>query len=90
MENRIVGRRILIAVLGLVIIGGAVLAAVTFNGGNWFASNPAFNQPSNETVDQNNVVPVTGPGTEKGSYDSQYLDSEYGCGHEVVEDPRDW
>jgi len=84
------GRKIIFILLSLLLISGAVVAVMTIDGGKWLISNPAFNQPPAESVQQNVVVPVTGAGFEVESVENQSPESGYGCHHDSAMNPADW
>ena len=90
MANILTGRRILYILLGLLLISGAVLAAVAMYGAILDGANPAASQPSDQVVEDNVVVPVTGAGVEEKSVGDPYYQSGSGCSHEVAENPLDW
>lgn len=90
MANILTGRRILYFLLGLLLISGAALAVMAFNGENIFRANPESSQPSNQALEQNLVVPVTGAGVEGKAVSDPYLESGYGCNHDTAENPIDW
>lgn len=90
MAFALTGRRILYILLGLLLIGGAVFAAVAMYGEILASANPESSQPSNQAVEPNLVVPVTGSGVDEKSKSDPYQDSGYGCSHETADNPLDW
>lgn len=90
MTFALTGRKILYILIGLLLVSGAVFAAVAMYGEILESANPASSQPSNQAVDQNPVVPVTGSGAGEKPLSDPYLDSGSGCNHEIAENPSDW
>ena len=90
MANILTGRRILYILLGLLLISGAVFAAVAMYGEILSSAIPESSQPSNQALEQNLVVPVTGAGVEEKTVGDPYLQSGSGCSHDTAENPLDW
>ena len=90
MENRTIGPKFIIALLGLLLITGAIVAVISIGGGNWLTTNPVLAQPPVEALEQNVVVPVTGSSYDLDGVDDEYAPSGSGCNHDSAMRPEDW
>jgi len=90
MENRSIGPKYIIILLSVLLIAGAIVAAINIDGGKWLTSNPVFAQPPEKALEQNLVAPVTGSGSGVETEEEQFPPSEYGCHHDSDLNPEDW
>jgi hypothetical protein len=90
MEKLLIRPKILIILLGVLLLAGAVAAAVSLNGGDLFTFTPVFAQPPEESLEQNELVPATGSGFDNQTMDEPYAPYGDGCNHDDYEmNPED-
>ena len=106
MEKLSLSPKLLFIILGVLLVAGAVAAAVSLNGATLLSANPVQAQPAveepvlvqppAEALEQEQVVPATGPtgpGLDGNALDEPYYQSEdgygEGCGHDTQMNPED-
>lgn len=102
MEKFSITPKLLFIILGVLLVAGAVAAAVSLNGAYLLSANPVqaqpaaaepvLVQPAAESLDQEQVVPATGPtgpGLDGVPLDEPYYQDEGGCGHDTQVNPED-
>lgn len=91
METQFVRPKYLISLLIVLLIAVAFVAAFTFDGGKLRSFIPGLNQPAAESLEQNQLVPVSGSSLDSSSPANEYSSPNLnGCYHTGVERPEDY